>query len=129
MSVIALVLIGSAFAAEMPSVYFPELGGGNKSLTVEAGVDFVVKLTDYRSTGYNWYQSSISPESLATVVSNVTGGGDTEPPYLNVTYKSGTGEGQIKLLHVKEWEKDDPQADRSYATVHLTVQSSGDIVV
>ena len=36
------------------------MSGGNKSLSVESGQDFIVQLSDFTSTGYRWFFDEIS---------------------------------------------------------------------
>lgn len=112
-------------------VVFPSLVGGNMSLSVSTGEEFRLQISDMTSTGYQWYFDSMKPKGLAGpkggkdigAADLVHGGGETGPPYINVTLVAGqeAGSGKLVLEHVKSWEKSDAKADRGYAVLSLTV--------
>ena len=115
---------------EVPVVTFSSQNGGNATLTVSAGQDFIVQLSDFSSTGFRWFMDSIVPENIATYNSNISGGGVTSPPYVNVSFTAGdsaslSSQGLLTLVHAKPWERDDPDAEKGYARVDLTIETEG----
>ena len=111
----------SARTLDVPFVEFP-MSGGNKSLSVESGQDFIVQLSDFTSTGYVWFFDDISDDSVVKYNGNKTGGGLTSPPYMNVSFTaSNPGSAECSMVHVKPWMYNDPTADRGYARLKLVV--------
>jgi hypothetical protein len=65
----------------------------------------VLKFQDYTTTGYQWFFEDVDSVGLASFKSNVTGGGVTEPPYMNATFIAGEpGDGFIQLDHLRPWD-------------------------
>eukprot|EP00939_MAST-03C_sp_MAST-3C-sp1_P001868 g1868.t1 len=110
---------------DVPVVTIASQNGGNASLTVSPGEDFIVQLSDFSSTGFRWFMDSVTPEGLAAYNYNKSGGGVTAPPYVNVSFTAGDGvvsAGVVTLMHAKPWERDDPSAEKGYARVSLVVE-------
>ena len=66
----------------------------------------------------------MKPDGLARIEGNATGGGVTEPPYINVTFVASDASddsGTISFLHAKPWERNDPSAERGHAELKLTI--------
>mmetsp|Transcript_52313 Transcript_52313/g.117805 ORF Transcript_52313/g.117805 Transcript_52313/m.117805 type:complete len:136 (+) Transcript_52313:94-501(+) len=127
-SVLALLLV-SAGAVVPANVSFTMDGPSVQSLKVHAGDQFSVKLADFMSTGYSWFFEA--QPTGATMLSNTTGGGDDEPPFILckfATTKSLAG-GDLSWVHVHPWERKDPKADKGHAVVHLEVQKGADNVL
>eukprot|EP00747_Dinoflagellata_sp_TGD_P191561 gnl/TRDRNA2_/TRDRNA2_55108_c0_seq1.p1 gnl/TRDRNA2_/TRDRNA2_55108_c0~~gnl/TRDRNA2_/TRDRNA2_55108_c0_seq1.p1 ORF type:complete len:139 (-),score=29.36 gnl/TRDRNA2_/TRDRNA2_55108_c0_seq1:206-622(-) len=129
--VAALVFAVGASDADPKLVIFPDDAEAKASLTVQAGDHFRLQVPNMVSTGFNWFFGSITPPSLAKALGNVTGGGETSPPYLNATFEAGsqTQNGTIVLVHAKPWELSDPKAEKGHATLSVSVQAKIDSLV
>merc|ERR1712039_492632 len=109
---------------------FPDFTGGKAKLTVTPGERFRVQIPDLTSTGYSWFFNGTKPADLAMIEGKngedqmVHGGGLTGPPYVNATFNAGTkaGKGEISFVHVKPWERKNPDADTGSAVLTLTVK-------
>eukprot|EP00929_Paragymnodinium_shiwhaense_P047733 TRINITY_DN24202_c0_g1_i1.p2 TRINITY_DN24202_c0_g1~~TRINITY_DN24202_c0_g1_i1.p2 ORF type:complete len:142 (+),score=42.44 TRINITY_DN24202_c0_g1_i1:97-522(+) len=90
------------------------------------GGNFTVKIKDMRSTGYQWFLDVISAD--ITMLSNHTGGGQTEPPFILCTLQVSDSfkSGDVSWVHVKPWQMHDQNADRGHAILHVSTAGSAE---
>eukprot|EP00421_Protoceratium_reticulatum_P062873 CAMPEP_0168425296 /NCGR_PEP_ID=MMETSP0228-20121227/35253_1 /TAXON_ID=133427 /ORGANISM="Protoceratium reticulatum, Strain CCCM 535 (=CCMP 1889)" /LENGTH=136 /DNA_ID=CAMNT_0008439289 /DNA_START=25 /DNA_END=435 /DNA_ORIENTATION=- len=119
---LAAALASVAWAVVPADVTFA-MSENEKKESVHPGSHFTVKLADFRSTGFVWRLESL-PAGIS-MVSNKTGGGSDEPPFILCNMKASTtfARGDAKWLHYKPW---DP-AENSTAVLHL--KKAADLVV
>mmetsp|Transcript_5303 Transcript_5303/g.10548 ORF Transcript_5303/g.10548 Transcript_5303/m.10548 type:complete len:132 (+) Transcript_5303:69-464(+) len=125
---LAPLLVAMAWAQVPADVGFG-LGDTEKTVEVQPGGNFTVKINDMRSTGYMWSLKSL-PAGIS-MNSNSTGGGTDEPPFImcKLTAAKDFKKGDVIWEHAKPWEMDNPKALKFYATLHVTEASNLDAVL
>mmetsp|Transcript_11275 Transcript_11275/g.20003 ORF Transcript_11275/g.20003 Transcript_11275/m.20003 type:complete len:131 (-) Transcript_11275:66-458(-) len=105
------------------------MGDDHHNFKVQPGKGFKVKIADYKSTGYAWFLEKLSPG--VNMVSNRTGGGDDEPPFIlcEMSTSDGFRRGNVTWVHVHPWQLDDPTADREYAVLELRASEGEDTLL